>query len=285
MGEPVRLSIRHPILHDYECRRRRPGRDGRRHRPGRWPVHVPAGAGPAVRQGDLRRGIRKIIERLEEAFGKPHQGRRRPPLDELILTILSQNTSDRNRDNAFGALRRRYPTWKSVLEADGGQLEETIRSGGLARTKSRVIQEVLRRIKRDQGTLSLDSLRTMTARQAHDYLADFKGVGEKTACCVLLFSCDHAAFPVDTHIHRVARRLGWVPARATPSETHAALGELIPENRYLTAHVNLITLGRRICRARGPACPRCPVRGACRYAAQARRPARAVGLEALPTVY
>jgi endonuclease III len=217
---------------------------------------------------DLRRRIRASLDRLMEAFGRPRLGRRYPPLDELILTILSQNTNDRNRDRAYEALRRRYPTWEGVLEADGADLEETIRAGGLARTKSRVIQEVLRRIKRDQGRLTLDSLATMPAREARDYLTSFKGVGEKTACCVLLFSCGHPAFPVDTHIHRVARRLGWVPAKATPAQSHARLAELIPADRFLSTHLHLITLGRRLCRPRAPACPVCPLRRLCPYAAR-----------------
>jgi len=213
-----------------------------------------------------RRSVLRALDRLEAAFGRPRLGRSYRPLDELVLTILSQSTNDRNRDRAYEALRRRFPAWETVLRAERGAVEEAIRIGGLAPTKSRVIQETLLRIKAERGSLSLDFLRSLSAGEAHDYLARFRGVGEKTIACVLLFSCGHAAFPVDTHIHRVARRLGWVPESASAEKSHAILGRLIPEDRYLTAHVNLITLGRRLCRPRVPDCPSCPLRTACGYA-------------------
>jgi endonuclease-3 len=233
----------------------------------------------------LRRRVDRELDRLEKAFGRPRLERRLSPLDELILTILSQHTNDVNRDRAYDSLRRRFPAWEEALLARPVEIEEAIRVGGLARTKSRVIQVVLRTVLRDQGRLDLSVLKTLPVEEARAYLRRLKGVGEKTACCVLLFACGRPAFPVDTHIHRVARRLGWVPARATPARTHAALGDLIPRKRYLTAHLNLITLGRRICRARGPACPRCPLRAGCRYAAIRRRPVRADGLVAGATLY
>ncbi len=233
----------------------------------------------------LRRRVDRELDRLEKAFGRPRLERRLSPLDELILTILSQHTNDVNRDRAYDSLRRRFPAWEEALRARPMDIEEAIRVGGLARTKSRVIQAVLRTVLRDQGRLDLSVLKTLPVEEARAYLRRLKGVGEKTACCVLLFACGRPAFPVDTHIHRVARRLGWVPARATPARTHAALGDLIPQKRYLTAHLNLITLGRRICRARGPACPRCPLRAGCRYASIRRRPARADGLAAGATLY
>ncbi len=238
-----------------------------------------------MRDSALRRRVERELDRLERAFGRPRLGRRLSPLDELILTILSQHTNDVNRDRAYDSLRRRFPSWEEALRARPSDIEESIRIGGLARTKSRVIEAVLRTVLRDQGRLDLSVLRRLPVEEAKTYLRGLKGVGEKTACCVLLFACGRPAFPVDTHIHRVARRLGWVPARATPAKTHAALGDLIPKKRYFTAHVNLITLGRRICRARGPACPRCPLRAGCRYAATTRRPVRANGPGARPTLY
>ena len=225
----------------------------------------------ARRGGALRRRVAVCLDRLEREFGRPRLGRRYPPLDELILTILSQSTNDRNRDRAYASLRRRFPSWEEVLEADRAALEESIRVGGLARTKSGVIQEVLRRVRSDQGRLSLEVLRRMPLPEARRYLMGFKGVGEKTAACVLLFSCRRPAFPVDTHIERVTRRLGWVPAKASSKRTHAIMSDLVPPDRTLTAHVNLITLGRRICRPRAPICPRCPLGRLCPYAAAARR--------------
>ncbi len=230
-----------------------------------------------MREDRLGRRVRRALDRLERAFGRPRLGRRYRPLDELVLTVLSQNTHDRNRDRAFAALRRRFPDWNSVLAAAPGEIEETIRMGGLARIKARVIRDILRRIRSERGALSLDFLRRIPAAEARGYLERFKGVGQKTVCCVLLFSCGHPAFPVDTHVHRVTRRLGWVPERATPATSHVILARLIPSDRYFPAHVNLITLGRRICRPRNPACPSCPLRRSCRFAASAagrRRPPR-----------
>ena len=215
-----------------------------------------------------RRRIAAALDRLQAAFGTPRPERRLPPLDELILTILSQNTNDRNRDRAYAALRARFPTWEETLRADRMEVEEAIRAGGLARVKSRVIQEVLARVRHDQGRLDLGALRRMPLDEARRYLTGLRGVGEKTANCVLLFACGRAAFPVDTHIHRVARRLGWVPEGATPGRSHEILGRLIPEERCHAAHVNLITLGRRVCRPRRPACPACPLLRHCRYAAR-----------------
>lgn len=226
-----------------------------------------------MRGRDLHLKVREDLDRLDRAQGQPPPHPRRPPLDELVLTILSQNTTDLNRDRAYRTLRRRFPTWDAVLRARPASVEEAIRIGGLARTKSRVIREVLRRIRRERGTLSLDHLKSMPLDEARSYLRGFRGVGEKTACCVLLFSCGHPAFPVDTHIHRIARRLGWVAAAATPERTHRDLAALIPPDRCYASHVNLITLGRRTCRPRNPSCPSCPLRSGCRFAA-ARRPRR-----------
>jgi endonuclease-3 len=214
---------------------------------------------------------RRQLALLKKAFGRPRLGSRHAPLDELILTVLSQHTSDVNRDRAYAALRGRFPAWEDVLKARRADVERAIRAGGLARTKSRVIQEILRRVLEDQGRLDLEALRTMPLAEARAYLLGLRGVGEKTACCVLLFACGRPAFPVDTHIHRIARRLGWVPAKATPQRTHAILAGLIPKSRYLEAHLNLISLGRQICQARAPRCPACPLRRQCRYAARRRR--------------
>ncbi len=233
----------------------------------------------------LQSRVERDLDRLERAFGRPRRGRRLEPLDELILTILSQHTNDLNRDRAYASLRRRFPRWEQVLRARPADVEDAIRVGGLARTKSRVIRDVLRTVRRDRGKLDLSNLRHLPIEDAKGYLLGLKGVGEKTACCVLLFACGRPAFPVDTHVHRVTRRLGWVPARSTSAKTHAILADVVPQKRYFTAHVNLITLGRRVCRARAPACPRCPVRSDCRYARRQRRVTRHDGLRERPTLY
>ena len=225
----------------------------------------PGSRSPAPRE------VSRALDRLERMFGRPRPERSFPPLDELILTVLSQNTNDGNRDRAYRSLRRRFPTWSKVLAADRGAVESAIRVGGLARTKSRVIQEILGRLQAERGTLDLDFLRRMPLQEAREYLARFRGVGEKTIRCVLLFSCGRQVFPVDTHIHRVARRLGWVPSGATRETSHAILGGLIPGDRSLAAHVNFITLGRRLCRPRAPACPACPLQDSCDFARTSRR--------------
>lgn len=238
-----------------------------------------------MRDGAARARVRRALDRLEKAFGRPRPGRRLPPLDELVLTVLSQHTSDVNRDRAYASLRRRFPRWEQVLHAPTPEVEEAIRCGGLARTKSRVIREILHSILRERGTLDLSFLKRLPVGEAKAYLRGLKGVGEKTACCVLLFACGRPAFPVDTHIHRVAGRLGWLKPKATPADAHGALAALIPEEDYYASHLNLIRLGRRICRARAPACPACPLRSDCRFASGRRYRSRADGLRARATLY
>ncbi len=218
----------------------------------------------------LRRSIATALDRLEAAFGVPRLGRSAPPLDELILTILSQSTSDRNRDAAFDLLRRRFPTWEAVRRAPVDAIERAIRVGGLSRGKSRVIRDALDRIARDQGTLSLEVLKHWPKGRSREYLLGFRGVGEKTAACVLLFSCGQPAFPVDTHVERIIQRLGWVDRRATAETMHALLERHVPPGRQYSGHINMITLGRRLCRPRNPACHLCPLRRSCGYARGAR---------------
>src|SRR5262245_46411967 len=238
-----------------------------------------------MRDAAARARVRRGLDRLERAFGRPRPGRRLPPLDELVLTILSQHTSDVNRDRAYASLRRRFPRWEQVLQAPAPDLEEAIRCGGLARTKSRVIREILHSLLRERGSLDLSFLKDLPVGDAKAYLRGLKGVGEKTSCCVLLFACGRLAFPVDTHIPRVAGRLGWLKAKATPADAHEALAALIPEERYFASHINLIRLGRRICRARAPACPACPLRRDCRFASRRRDRSRPDGLRARATLY
>ncbi|MGH9797817.1 MAG: endonuclease III domain-containing protein [Candidatus Polarisedimenticolia bacterium] len=204
---------------------------------------------------------------MREVYGLPRRHRRLPPLDELVLTILSQNTTDRNSHAAFAVLKRTYPRWQAALAAGRAAIERAIRPAGLARTKSRTILEALRRLHAERGRLDLGFLRGLEAGEARRYLTSFRGVGEKTACCVLLFSCGLPAFPVDTHIHRVTRRLGWIPDGTTRERSHRILGGLVPPSRFLEVHVNLITLGRRLCRPRRPRCPICPLRRLCPAAA------------------
>jgi len=212
------------------------------------------------------RRVVRAADRLRSTFGRPRPGRALPPIDELVLTILSQNTSDTNSGRAFDALRRRFPTWGAVARAPRRSIEAAIRAGGLARLKSRVIRETLRRIERERGSFDLAFLNGWPVPEALAWLQRFRGVGEKTACCVLLFGCRRPAFPVDTHILRVARRLGWLPTGADAADAHRRLATLVPVRRYYEIHINLITLGRRLCRPRRPRCGDCPLSRDCRYA-------------------
>ena len=166
-------------------------------------MRVRAGPGDDAALG---RRVGRDADRLRAAFGRPRPARALPPIDELVLTILSQNTSDTNSTRAFDVLRRRFPTWDDVARAPRRSIEAAIRAGGLARLKSRVIRETLRRIARERGSFDLAFLERLPVPEALAWLRRFRGVGEKTACCVLLFGCRRPAFPVDTHIMRVTRR-------------------------------------------------------------------------------
>ncbi|HYV19319.1 MAG TPA: endonuclease III [Verrucomicrobiae bacterium] len=210
--------------------------------------------------------VQRVLDALEERHGRPRLSRRLDPLSELVLTILSQHTSDTNRDRAFADLRARFGTWDEVADAPRQAIEKAIRKGGLARIKSGVIRDLLRHVRAERGELSLDHLREQPMEEGRRWLLGLRGVGAKTAACVLLFSCGKPAFPVDTHVHRIARRLGWIPEKASADDAHLLLEAVIPPRRRLAAHVNFITLGRELCRARVPACFDCPLRSHCRHA-------------------
>jgi len=187
------------------------------------------------------------------------------PLSELISTILSQNTSDVNRDRAWERLKDRFPTWESVLAADPAELAEAIRPGGLADIKAPRIQEALRAIKRERGEFTLDFLADMDAHEAKRWLTSLNGVGPKTAAIVLLFSLGKPAFPVDTHVHRVSRRLGLIAPKTSREKAHDVLEELLPPEIYFTFHLNLIAHGREVCKSQQPRCTACVLREHCDY--------------------
>jgi endonuclease III len=188
------------------------------------------------------------------------------PLEELVGTILSQHTSDINSGRAYAALRTRYATWEQVRDAPVEELTSTIRTGGLAVVKARRIQDVLRTLTDEQGRVSLPDLRRLPRSQAVQLLTELPGVGRKTAACVLLFGSHIPAMPVDTHVHRVSLRLGLVPPRATPEQTTDTLEAALDPRQYYAFHVNMIRLGREICKAPRPRCELCPLRERCAYA-------------------
>ncbi len=218
----------------------------------------------------------KLHKELARLYGVPNEGPRCPPLESLILTLLSQNTNDRNRDRAYQALRARFPTWEAVARARPGEIAAAIRPGGLANVKSSRILEILREIKARYGAYDLDFLRGLPAEEAAAVLQGFNGVGPKTVSCVLLFGCGHQVFPVDTHILRISKRLGFVGEKTSLERAHALLAEMVPADIRFPLHLNLIRFGREVCRAQRPRCEVCPFRRYCLYYASVQRaPARA----------
>lgn len=207
----------------------------------------------------------RIHQRLMELYGprpwQPHGD----ALSELMNTILSQNTNDQNRDAAYEQLRARFPRWEDVRDAPPEEVVEAIRPAGLAPTKGPRMQAALRRITAEQGSLSLDFLQELSLDNARAWLLGLDGVGPKTAAIVLLFALGRPAFPVDTHIFRVSRRLGLVPQNCSREQAHDLLEALMPPDLYYPFHLNLIEHGRRICRAQRPLCEECGLRDDCAY--------------------
>jgi len=208
----------------------------------------------------------EVLRRLQDFYGQPTWRNPIPAVDELVSTILSQNTNDTNRDRAFESLRQRFPTWEAVREAESPAVVAAIRPAGLANQKGPRIQRVLQEITAERGSLDMSFLKDLPLEEARAWLMKFKGVGPKTAAIVLLFSLGRPAFPVDTHIYRVTGRLGLRPEKMTVEEAHTHLENLFPPATYYAAHLNIIRLGREICIARKPACGRCPLQEICVYA-------------------
>jgi endonuclease-3 len=206
-----------------------------------------------------------VHQRLLDHYGEPIWRNPLPPIDELVSTILSQNTNDTNRDLAFNSLRERFPTWEQVRDADPDEIIEAVRIAGLANQKGPRIKNVLNRITKMRGSLDLDFLKDYSSEEAFDWLMQFKGVGPKTASIVMQFSLGKPAFPVDTHIYRISGRLGLRPLKMSADKSHSHLAEQFPEHTYFAAHLNIIRLGREICKARKPQCSICPLNDLCDY--------------------
>ncbi|MEW5871992.1 MAG: endonuclease III [Chloroflexota bacterium] len=217
---------------------------------------------------DLPERAMGVHERLLQFYGYPEWRNPLPPLDELVSTILSQNTNDKNRDRAFDALRKRFPTWEAVRDASEEDVIEAIRPAGLANQKGARIQQVLHQITAERGGLDLSFLAGLDTQAATDWLMRFKGVGPKTAAIVLQFSLSKPAFPVDTHIYRVTGRLGLRPDGMSADQAHLHLSKLFRPEAYYPVHLNIIRLGREVCHARRPECPLCPLRDLCDYYAE-----------------
>jgi len=202
---------------------------------------------------------RGIIARLAPVYGMPVLQPSGDPLAELVLTILSQNTSDTNSGRAFITLMRSFPSWKAIAEAPLEEVVHAIQPGGLARQKAPRIQAALRAVEARSPDFDLGFLRDLPLEEARAWLRALPGVGPKTAACVLLFALGRPALPVDTHVERVAKRLGLVPPSATADRAHDLLEALVDPADYYPFHMLLIKHGRRTCSARRPACERCPL--------------------------
>ncbi|MDH3365418.1 MAG: endonuclease III [Thermoplasmata archaeon] len=215
--------------------------------------------------GSNERKAEEVESLLTSVYGRKKRARNEDPVDTLVETILSQNTTDINSGRAFSALKRRYPDWEEMLDEPPETLAEIIRSGGLAEIKAKRIIGALRLLKAERGEITLDFLADMTPKEAETWLASIDGVGPKTAAIVLLFSFGMPAFPVDTHIFRVSKRLGLIGGRASRESAQSELGRLIPPKEYYSMHLNLIEHGRRTCRPRNPRCNECFISGLCAF--------------------
>ena len=213
-----------------------------------------------------RSRVIRIRDRLRLVYGIPLAEPHGDGLGELILTVLSQSTNDRNRDVAYFGLRERFPTWEEVRDAPVDELEEAIRPGGISRVKSARIKAILRAVSDTgprAGVLELTWLRDVSVPDAQQYLCSLPGVGRKTAACVLLFAFGMRDVPVDTHVSRVGTRLGLFRPRAPFTELHDTMLALTPRGQELELHLNLLRHGRRTCHARKPACAACALQRMC----------------------
>jgi len=211
----------------------------------------------------LKAKYQAVYDALKKVYGTPTWRQHLPPVDELVSTILSQSTSDGNRDRGFYALKEKYPDWASVMHAPEAEVIDTIRPAGLANQKGPRIQAALRYLVDHQGEISLEFLKELPLEEAQQWLMGIKGVGRKTAAIILLFSFGRPAFPVDTHVHRISRRLGLISPKVTADKAHDILQNIGDPQTYYAFHLNLIQHGRQVCRARNPACDMCPVSKYC----------------------
>lgn len=220
------------------------------------------------RHKDLKKKVKRIALLLEKEYGIPKREKRVDPLDILIQTILSQNTNDLNRDRAYERLKDRFPLWEDVLHAKREAVISAIRPGGLAGQKARIIQEILRWIQKREKQLDLSFLKQMDSEDIRRLIGGLKGVGPKTVHCLLLFGLGRDAFPVDTHILRIGKRIGFIPERIDAANAHPWMAPLIPRGEAFSFHLNLIRFGRLVCKARNPRCSACLLAEECLHPSQ-----------------
>lgn len=199
----------------------------------------------------------QVHQRLLRAYGQRTKDRFSDPVAQLVSTIISQNTNDALRDKAYDCLRERFSTWEQVRDAPTEEVVAAIKIAGLSQHKGPNIQAALRHITKERGVLTLGFLKDLAVEEAKQWLMAMKGVGPKTAAIILLFSLDMPALPVDTHVHRVTRRLGLIPEKASREKAHVLLEEMMPPETYYAFHLNVIRHGREVCHARRPSCDQC----------------------------
>ncbi|MEE8045783.1 MAG: endonuclease III [Dehalococcoidia bacterium] len=216
---------------------------------------------PRKRQPTI--AVSLVQERLDSIYGPIEWRPRMIAIDELIFTVLTQNTSDLNAERAYDSLRKLLPTWGQVIEAETEKVAEAIKHGGLSNQKSERNQKILVEILKRLGHFDLEFLADKPLEEAREWFTSLPGVGPKTAAVVMAFSLKMPAFPVDTHIHRVSKRLGLIAEKTTADQAHPIMEDLIPEDDRYDMHVLLITHGRQICKARIPQCARCPITKEC----------------------
>ena len=228
------------------------------------PARKPASPSPARRAAPVGAwSPDEIIEILDEEYGRAPQQLSEDPLFELVLTLLSQHTSDLNSGEAMHRLVERFPDWDAVVAAPVEAVEDAIRPGGLAPTKSRRLQALLAEVKERRPDWDLSLLAELPLEEAKEWLTSLPGVGPKTAACVLLFALGRPALPVDTHVERVSKRLGLVPAKMPADRAHGALEGMVAPGQVYAFHVDLIQHGRRTCHARAPKCDSCALAAKC----------------------
>lgn len=214
---------------------------------------------------------KEILDALDERWGNEHvppeELSYEEPLDDLLLTVLSQNTNDRNRDKAYAKLRSKYPAWSDVAAAPLEDVIDAVRIAGLGEAKGSHIKAILEIVKQKFGDYSIKELKNWETKEAREFLRSMPGVGPKTAAIVLVFDLGRAAFPVDTHISRISRRLGWAPESWDPARIQEYLEKTLPDTRFRGGHLNFLKLGRNVCDARKPKCSECPVLKWCKYGA------------------
>ena len=218
-----------------------------------------------VTKVELHQKAKIISDTLENLFGIPTWDGTEDVLECLILTILSQNTTDVSRDKGYVQLREKCPTWEDVLQADADAVEATIKIVGLGKQKTETIKNFLAWLKKEYGELSLEFIHDMKTEEGLDLLCQHKGIGIKTASVTLSFACGREVFPVDTHILRISKRLALIPQNCSADKAHVELPKVVPKGKSYPFHMNLIYFGRRICNARKPLCEECPFTQHCLY--------------------